>query len=134
MGKSKNPNIDYTYADRFQKFLKKIIDFAKRARSKSEVDNAPDGIFDGDQGELLTKFKHHIFYRNPESNEFVSLSEEFKELLKENEEVLGQGINKVATWTKVSPRGQTAWTLTGYFCPIGTVDCCITGAYGEVSS
>ncbi len=131
MGKSKNPSIDYTFGDRFKKFITKIVNFAIRARSNSEIDTSPQDIFDGEQGELLTKFKNKIFYRKNDSSEFISLSDEYQEITRETEYTLSTGINKYATWTKTSPRGRDKdWELVGYFCPINDVDCCITGAYG----
>jgi hypothetical protein len=134
MGKGDNPNSDFTYGDRFQRFVTKLTNFARVARSKSEIDNSPDGIFEGEQGELLTKFKNQIYYRKNDSNEFVSLSDEHKELMDQHEYVLSQGVNKTATWTKKNAKGSATndWAFTGYFCPIAGVDCCITGAYGVV--
>ena len=131
MGKSKNPNIDYTFGDRFKKFINRLIVFAKRAKSKNEIDNSAQDIFDGEQGELLTKYKNKIFYRKNDSDTFISLSDEYEELTQQTEYILSTGINKYATWTKTSARGiDKDWELTGYFSPINDIDCCITGAYG----
>lgn len=125
---TKNPHEDYTFGDRFQRFIQKLINFAKTSRSTKEIDNSPDQIFDGDRGELLIKFKHNIFYRKNDSNEFVSLNDEYSELMEQNKYVLSQGINTNASWTKSSDRGEKGWEFLGYFSPICDVDCCMTGS------
>jgi hypothetical protein len=123
MGKSKNPNVNYTFSDRYQRFVSKLTQFATKARSKSEVDNSPEGIFDGEPGDLLVKNDNLIFYRNNSNADFTSLSEQFPELTSRTSYVLAQGINKKASWVKTSA-GPSTWKLVGYFCPILGVDCC----------
>ena len=125
---TKNPHEDYTFGDRFQRFLKKLITFAKTARTSQEIDNSPDQIFDGEKGELLVKFKNNIFYRKNDSNEFVSLNDEYSELMESNKYVLSQGVNKNVSWTKSGERGNKQWEFLGYFSPICDVDCCVTGS------
>ena len=125
---SNNDNSNYTFSDRFQRFIQKIANFAQSARSTSQIDNSPTDIFTGEQGELLTKYKNKIFYRKTNSNEFVSLSDEYSDLTNQYEYVLSQGVNKYATWQKTSKNDEKQWTFTGYFSPISGVDCCVTGS------
>lgn len=124
----KNPNEDYSYSDRFQRFISKLIEFAINSRSKSEIDNSPDDIFDGEKGELLIKFKDKIFYRKNDNNEFVNLSDEYKDYLESKTDILNKGINKKVTWQKSSEKGTKKWEFLGYFSPICDVDCCVTGS------
>ena len=119
-----NDNSNYTFSDRFQTFIQKIANFAINARSKSQIDDGPQDIFTGEQGELLTKYKNKIFYRKNNSSEFVSLSDEYSELTNQYEYLLSKGVNKYATWQKTSKNDEKGWTFTGYFCPITGVDCC----------
>lgn len=123
-----NKKSDYTFSDRFQRFITNLINFAKTSRSTSQADTSPDGIFDGDQGSILTKFKEKIYYRDPESEEFVSLSDEYPQLIEQSKYVLSQGTNKFATWQKVSERKTKKWKFTGYFCATSDVNCCATGS------
>lgn len=125
---SNNDNSNYTFSDRFQRFIQKIANFAQTARSTSQIDNSPTDIFTGEQGELLTKYKNKIFYRKTNSSEFVSLSDEYSDLTNQYEYVLSQGVNKYATWQKTSKNDEKQWTFTGYFSPICGVDCCVTGS------
>jgi len=125
---SNNDNSNYTFSDRFQRFIQKIANFAQTARSTSQIDNSPTDIFTGEQGELLTKYKNKIFYRKTNSSEFVSLSDEYSDLTNQYEYVLSQGVNKYATWQKTSKDDEKQWTFTGYFSPICGVDCCVTGS------
>jgi len=124
---SNNDNSNYTFSDRFQRFIQKIANFALTARNKSQIDAGPTDIFTGEQGELLTKYKNKIFYRKNNESEFVSLSDEYSDLTEQYEYVLSQGINKYATWQKTSKDDEKKWTFTGYFCPIAGIDCCVTG-------
>ena len=119
---------NYTFSDRFQRFIQKIASFAQLARNKSQTDTGPQDIFTGEQGELLTKYKNKIFYRKNNSNEFVSLSDEYSELTNQYEYILSQGVNKYATWQKTSETKQKDWTFTGYFSPICGIDCCVSGS------
>ena len=119
-----NDNTNYTFSDRFQRFIQKIANFAQTARSKNQIDNGPQDIFTGEQGELLTKYKNKIFYRKNEGEEFVSLSDEYSELTNQYEYILSNGVNKYATWQKTSKTDEKNWTFTGYFSPICGVDCC----------
>ena len=123
-----NPHKDYTYSDRFQRFIQKLISFAISAKSISEIDNSPDKIFDGEHGELLVKYKEKIFYRKNDSESFVSLSDEYRELTESSKVVLSDGVNKHASWVKSSKKGTTDWQFLGYFSPICDVDCCMTGS------
>jgi hypothetical protein len=119
---------NYTFSDRFQRFIQKIASFAQIARSKSQIDTGPQDIFTGEQGELLTKYKNKIFYRKSDSDEFISLSDEYSELTNQYEYVLSQGVNKYATWQKTSKTDEKNWTFTGYFSPISGIDCCVSGS------
>jgi len=119
-----NDNSNYTFSDRFQRFVGKIANFATIARSKAQIDTGPQDIFTGEQGELLTKYKNKIFYRKNGSNEFVNLSEEYSELTNQYEYLLSKGVNKYATWQKTSKNNEKNWTFTGYFSPICGIDCC----------
>jgi hypothetical protein len=125
---SNNDNSNYTFSDRFQKFIQKIASFAQIARSKSQIDDAPTDIFTGEQGELLTKYKNKIFYRKNNSSEFISLSDEYSDLTNQYEYILSQGVNKYATWQKTSKTDEKNWTFTGYFTPICGIDCCASGS------
>ena len=125
---SNNDNSNYTFSDRFQRFIQKIANFAQTARNTSQIDNSPTDIFTGEQGELLTKYKNKIFYRKTNSSEFVSLSDEYSDLTNQYEYILSQGVNKYATWQKTSKDDEKQWTFTGYFSPICGVDCCVTGS------
>ena len=125
---SNNDNSNYTFSDRFQRFIQKIANFAQNARSKSQIDDAPTDIFTGEQGELLTKYKNKIFYRKNNSSEFISLSDEYSDLTDQYEYILSQGVNKYATWQKTSKTDEKNWTFTGYFSPVCGIDCCITGS------
>lgn len=127
MAKS-NPNKNYSFGDRFQKFIKKVINFAIRARSTDEIDTGPTDIFDGERGELLVKFGEKIFYRKNDSNQFVNLSDEYTQLVEQNKYILNKGINKNTTWQKNSDLGYKQWEFLGYFSPICDVDCCVTGS------
>ena len=117
-------NSNFTFSDRFQRFLQKIANFALTARSKSQIDTGPQDIFTGEPGELLTKYKNKIFYRKNNSSEFVSLSDEYSELTNQYEYLLSKGVNKYATWQKTSKNDEKDWTFTGYFSPICGIDCC----------
>lgn len=119
---------DYTFSDRFQRFITNLINFARTSRSNTETDNSPDGIFDGDEGAILTKFKEKIYYRDPDSEEFVSLSDEYPQLIEQSKYALNQGTNKFATWQKVSERKTKKWKFSGYFCATSDVNCCTTGS------
>lgn len=130
---SNNDNSNYTFSDRFQRFIQKIANFAQSARSKAQIDTGPTDIFTGEQGELLTKYKNKIFYRKNDSSEFVSLSDEYSELTNQYEYVLSQGVNKYATWQKTSKTDEKSWTFTGYFTPICGIDCCVSGSNQPVS-
>lgn len=123
-----NDNSNYTFSDRFQRFIQKIANFAQNARSKSQIDDAPTDIFTGEQGELLTKYKNKIFYRKNNSSEFISLSDEYSDLTDQYEYILSQGVNKYATWQKTSKTDEKNWTFTGYFTPICGIDCCASGS------
>ena len=125
---SNNDNSNYTFSDRFQRFIQKIANFAQNARSKSQIDDAPTDIFTGEQGELLTKYKNKIFYRKNNSSEFISLSDEYSDLTDQYEYILSQGVNKYATWQKTSKTDEKNWTFTGYFTPICGIDCCASGS------
>ena len=125
---SNNDNSNYTFSDRFQRFIQKIANFAQIARSKSQIDDAPTDIFTGEQGELLTKYKNKIFYRKNNSSEFISLSDEYSDLTNQYEYILSQGVNKYATWQKTSKTDEKNWTFTGYFTPICGIDCCASGS------
>ena len=125
---SNNDNSNYTFSDRFQKFIQKIANFAQTARSKSQIDDAPTDIFTGEQGELLTKYKNKIFYRKNNNSEFISLSDEYSDLTNQYEYILSQGVNKYATWQKTSKTDEKNWTFTGYFTPICGIDCCASGS------
>lgn len=127
-----NDNTNYTFSDRFQRFIQKIANFAQNARSKNQIDSGPQDIFTGEQGELLTKYKNKIFYRKNEGEEFVSLSDEYSELTNQYEYLLSKGVNKYATWQKTSKTDEKDWTFTGYFSPICGIDCCALS--GSVSS
>lgn len=115
---------DYTFSDRFQRFITNLINFAKVSRSNKQDDNSPNDIFDGDEGAILTKFKEKIYYRDTDSNEFISLSDEYPELIEQSKYVLSQGVNKFATWEKISQRKVKKWKFTGYFCATSDVNCC----------
>ena len=131
-----NPHKNYTFGNRFQKFLEKIVNFAKTARNSSQIDTGPDGIFDGEKGELVSKYKENIFYRKNDSNKFIRLSDEYSELVEKNKYVLSQGVNEKATWVKSSHLGSTTWQFCGYFSPfssIGTSECCTTSSYDSGS-
>lgn len=128
MGKSKNPNVNYTFADRYQRFISNLVQFAKSARSSTQKDNSPDGVFTGEPGDLLTKTDNLIFYRSNNNQDFNSLSKEFPELTKKTQFVLTQGVNQRASWVKTAT-GPTSWRLLGYFCPILGIDCCATGSF-----
>ena len=82
---SNNDNSNYTFSDRFQRFIQKIANFAQTARSTAQIDNSPTDIFTGEQGELLTKYKNKIFYRKNDSSDFVSLSDEYVDLTNQYE-------------------------------------------------
>ena len=125
---SNNDNSNYTFSDRFQRFIQKIANFAQNARSKSQIDDAPTDIFTGEQGELLTKYKNKIVYRKNNSSEFISLSDEYSDLTDQYEYILSQGVNKYATWQKTSKTDEKNWTFTGYFTPICGLDCCASGS------
>ena len=125
---SNNDNSNYTFSDRFQRFIQKIANFEQNARSKSQIDDAPTDIFTGEQGELLTKYKNKIFYRKNNSSEFISLSDEYSDLTDQYEYILSQGVNKYATWQKTSKTDEKNWTFTGYFTPICGIDCCASGS------
>ena len=125
---SNNDNSNYTFSDRFQRFIQKIANFAQNARSTAQIDNSPTDIFTGEQGELLTKYKNKIFYRKNDSSDFVSLSDEYVDLTNQYEYILSQGVNKYATWQKTSKNDEKNWTFTGYFSPVCGIDCCITGS------
>ncbi len=127
-----NDNTNYTFSDRFQRFIQKIANFAQNARSKNQIDSGPQDIFTGEQGELLTKYKNKIFYRKNEGEEFVSLSDEYSELTNQYEYLLSKGVNKYATWQKTSKTDEKDWTFTGYFSPICGIDCCALS--GSVTS
>lgn len=128
MGKSKNPSVNYTFADRYQRFISKLTQFAESARSDEEVDASPNDIFTGDVGDLLVKNGNAIYYRNNNNGDFNSLSDQFPDLTRQTSYVLGQGINKKASWVKTAA-GPTTWRLLGYFCPILGVNCCATGSF-----
>jgi hypothetical protein len=121
-------NRNYSYADRFQRFIQKIVNFAIRARTKNEIDKSPDGIFDGEQGELLVKFGEKIFYRKNDSNDFVSLSDEYSDLIESKKDIMNKGVNKNVTWQKSGVKGTTSWEFVGYFTPMTNCDCCVTGS------
>jgi len=133
MGKSKNPSINYTFADRYQKFISKLSLFAKTARSSKQKDTSPEDLFEGEAGDLLIKNDNLIWYRNNSDPDFNSLSDQFPELTKKTQYVLTQGINKKASWVKTAA-GPTTWKLLGYFCPILGVDCCATGSFSGSGS
>ena len=130
---SKNANKDYNFSDRFQRFVTNLVNFAKRSRSTNDVDNSPNDIFDGEQGAILTKFKEKIYYRDPDSNQFISLSDEYPQLIEQNKYILSQGTNKFATWQKASKRDTKKWKFTGYFCATSDVNCCAGQLSGSVS-
>lgn len=126
-----NNDSNYTFSDRFQTFIRKIANFAVTARNKTQIDTGPQNIFTGEPGELLTKYKNKIFYRKNNSNEFVSLSDEYSDLTNKYEYLLSKGVNKYATWQKSSKNNEKDWTFTGYFSPISGIDCC--AASGSLS-
>jgi hypothetical protein len=128
MGKSKNPSVNYTFADRYQQFVSKLTQFAQKARSNKEVDASPNGIFTGDPGDLLIKNDNTIYYRNNSDADFNSLSDQFPNLTRQTSYVLAQGINKKASWVKTAA-GPATWKLLGYFCPILGINCCATGSF-----
>ena len=128
MGKSKNPTVNYTFADRYQRFISKLVLFAKSARSDKEIDESPEGIFTGEPDDLLTKNSNLIYYRKNTDRDFSSLSDQFPELTQKTSYVLAQGINKKASWAKTAA-GPATWKLLGYFCPILGVNCCATGSF-----
>lgn len=132
MGKSKNPNVNYTFADRYQRFISKLTQFATSARSATETDASPNGIFEGDAGDLLVKTDNQIFYRNNSNTDFTSLSDQFPDLTKRTSYVLAQGVNKKASWVKTSS-GPSSWKLLGYFCPILGINCCATSSFSSAS-
>ena len=133
MGKSKNPSVNYTFADGYQKFISKLTQFAKSARTTTEKDTSPDGVFTGEPGDLLVKNDNLIWYRDNSDADFNSLSDQFPDLTKKTQYVLTQGINKKASWVKTAA-GPTTWKLLGYFCPILGVDCCATGSFSGSQS
>lgn len=127
MGDNKNPNTNYTFANRYQRFISRLTQFAISARSPTQIDNSPDGIFQGEPGDLLTKYNNLIYYRHNGQTEFTSLSDQFPNLTKQTAYVLAQGVNKKASWVKTAT-GLSSWKLVGYFSPICGVDCAITGS------
>lgn len=133
MGKSNDPNVNYTFADRYQKFVSRLVQFAKIARSSKEKDNSPDGIFTGETGDLLTKTDNLIYYRSNSDSDFTSLSDQYPELTKKTQYALTQGVNQRASWVKTAS-GPTSWKLVGYFCPILGIDCCVTSSFSPSGS
>jgi hypothetical protein len=133
MGKSKNQSVNYTFADRYQQFVSKLTQFAIKSKSSKDVDTSPEGIFDGEPGDLLVKNENLIFYRNQTDSDFNSLSDQFPELTARTSYVLAQGVNKNASWVKTAA-GPTTWKLLGYYCPILGVNCCaVNPASGSIS-
>lgn len=114
MGKSKNPSVNYTFADRYQKFISKLTQFAKSARTNSEKDTSPDGVFTGEPGDLLVKNDNLIWYRDNSDADFNSLSDQFPDITKKTQYVLTQGINKKASWVKTGS-GPTTWNYLDTF-------------------
>ena len=123
MYKSKNPIVNYTFSDRYQRFISKLTQFAELTRKSNTVDTSPDGIFTGDVGDLLVKNDNQIYYRGQSDADFNSLSDQFPEITQKTSYILAQGINKKASWVK-TPTGLKSWKLLGYFCPILNVNCC----------
>lgn len=123
MDKSKNPSVNYTFSDRYQRFVSKLTQFARLTRKSNTVDNSPDGIFTGEVGDLLVKTDNKIYYRGQSDADFKSLSDQFPDITQTTSYVLAQGVNKKASWVK-TPTGLKSWKLLGYFCPILNVNCC----------
>lgn len=120
---------DFERIDKFELFVSNLIGFARSAISYNQTDNSPENVFDADENTLLTKFGEKIYYKDTNSEAFVSISDKFPDVVQKNSQLLNTGINTNSTW--VSRSGYKKWKHSGFFSPffqIGNACTCVSGS------
>lgn len=123
LNNSISTNSKYIYADRYQRFVNNLCNFAVTARSDKEIDNSPNNVLSGNIGDVLTKDKNYIYYNSSSDGEIVSLSEQFMDITRKTETILSKGINRKASWAKTS-LSECSWKFLGYYTFIADRNCC----------
>lgn len=115
-------NYFYNILSKFESILQNMANFAIQAKSSEEIDNTPNKLhLPGNVGDIITKDRHLLYYKNVNSKNFQSLSAQYPEIAEKYEYVLSTGVNRVATWTK----SLTGWKLLGYVTQNADENCCI---------
>jgi hypothetical protein len=110
---------NFTKDGRFDKFLINLAFVSKNETDTSYIDNSPNNIFDGEIGTVLVKNGSDILYKETTDSQFTNLSLYFPTEINNKVSLLESGINRSATWIKITKSSDKTWKFLGFVSPYG---------------